>query len=204
MTTVRSWGVSISLWGAACLALSSCSTPDPMPWELSQEETMQRLAAASAVGSHHEHMVRMVGEFDTTMTVWSGPGSEPMVSQGKAINEMVLGGRYLQTEFHGDFMGEKFEGLSLMAYDNATERYKTLWIDSWSTDLPPHGVGVCNEDGSVFTTVQCMDDILTGHKVVMRNVITLVDADHYRFEMFSTYPGHDEFKSVAVEYTRSR
>ena len=45
---------------------------------------------AMTPGDHHAHFNSWVGEWKTTMTIWSEPGAEPMVTQGKASFEFEV------------------------------------------------------------------------------------------------------------------
>jgi hypothetical protein len=78
------------------------------------EEEMQK-AWATYMTPTEVH--KMLAQSDVTH--WMTPKSEPMQSKCTSTNRMIMGGRYQQSDFKGEFMGMPFEGMNLLAFDNA-------------------------------------------------------------------------------------
>jgi hypothetical protein len=148
----------------------------------------------------HQAFAESVGEWTTKATFWMEPGGEPMVSEGTATAEMLLGGRYLQMISKGNMMGMDFEGISTVAFDNASKEYINTWIDNMGT-----GLMVCkgkfNEETGKVEMEGTYVDPMTGNEEPFKQTFQAVDNDHQLVEMF-TYRDGEEFKSLMVEYTR--
>ena len=72
----------------------------------------------------------MVGSWRVESTGWMAPGAPPQKGTGTSEHAWVLGGRYLQQVFHGEYQGQPFEGISYTAFDNFKKKYVGTWIDS--------------------------------------------------------------------------
>ena len=46
-----------------------------------------------------------------------------------------LGGRYVIGKFAGTMMGQPFEGMSTMGYDNAKKMFTSTWVDNMGTGI---------------------------------------------------------------------
>jgi hypothetical protein len=53
-------------------------------------------------------------------------------SKGTMTYKLGPGGRWMVSEFQGDFGGEKFEGKGLDGYNPLKKKYVSVWIDSMS------------------------------------------------------------------------
>ena len=74
-------------------------------------------------GKEHEHLERLVGTWD----------AETESSKGTMTYKMGVGGLWLIGDFEGEFGGMKFQGKGLDTYDSATKKYRSIWVDSFST-----------------------------------------------------------------------
>jgi hypothetical protein len=45
----------------------------------------------------------------------------------------ILGGRFIMMKYSGTMMGQPFEGIQIVGYDNMQGKYLTFWIDNSST-----------------------------------------------------------------------
>jgi hypothetical protein len=95
----------------------------------------QAWVEAGIPGPHHEHLNRLVGEWEGEFTMWMEPGAPPMKSTGTAKREWIFGGRYLKEEINASSEMGEFEGISYVGYDNIDGVYKTIWMDSMSTGI---------------------------------------------------------------------
>jgi len=103
--------------------------------EMSPEDMMAAMAKMGEPGEHHKELGKMVGNWNAKTSFVIDPDSPPMEGEGEMSIKWVLGGRFLQSNFKMDFMGEPFEGLSFMGYDNAHEEYVSTWMDSMTTKI---------------------------------------------------------------------
>lgn len=187
----------VSLWvGGATFAVAQ--EPDPAMQEQFQEY-MQKYAAP---GEHHQHLEMLAGSWTTRFQFWPVPGAPRMESTGRAEHKMVLGGRYLQTSYQGEFMGEPFAGMGVVAYDRYQKKYIETWVDTMST-MVMISEGTCDGTGKVRTITAEFDDPMTKNRTTVRSVYRIHDADHYTLEMYGQTPAGDEFKMVEIAHTRA-
>src|SRR5438874_2282495 len=83
----------------------------------------------------HKALDGMVGTFDAKVTSTMMPGQPPVESTGTDESMWIMGGRYIQEKFSGNFMGQPFTGMGITGYDNAKKQYFGTWIDSMGTGL---------------------------------------------------------------------
>lgn len=101
----------------------------------SMEEMMAEMARLGAPNEHHEKLGRVVGEWNVEATFMDPSGGE-MKGAGSMSCDWVLDGRFIKTDFHmPDFMGTPFTGIGYNGYDNSSESYQGIWMDSMSTKI---------------------------------------------------------------------
>ena len=160
---------------------------------------MEAMQKAKTPGEHHHFLATMEGEWTCTSAVWMDPSQPPMKSQGASKKAMILGGRYLQEETSGDFMGDVFHGRAVTAYDNTTGEFVSTWIDDMATGIM---VSRGQRDGNTLTMHGDYVDPMTKQPAKVRMVTRVVDKDHHVFEYYMTMPGVPELKSMEIEYVR--
>jgi hypothetical protein len=80
-------------------------------------------------------------------------------------------------------------------------QYEGFWIDTASTVMQSE-TGDVDDSGKVWTMMGEMDNPQTGQKIKKKSVITLVDDDHHRMEMFFEGPDGSEMKGMEIRYVR--
>jgi hypothetical protein len=151
-------------------------------------------------GKMHEMLASGVGEWTTKATLWMEPGAEPSVSEGTSTAEMILGGRYMKEVYHGNMMGMEFEGITTVAFDNATQEFISTWIDNMGTGIMV-SKGKFNEETNKVEMEGTFVDPMTSTEKPFRQTMEMIDDNHQRFEMFMPHEGK-EFKTMVIEYTR--
>jgi hypothetical protein len=168
--------------------------------EKAMMEAWQKFATP---GDAHKKMESMVGTWDAEVTSWMSPNQPPTKSRGTAEHRLVLGGRFVEQRFKGDMMGQPFEGLGYMGYDNFKKKYVNTWMDNMSTAVMV-SEGTFDDSGKVMTSTATMDDFMTGKKADIRMVSTTVSPDEELFEMFGPDPSGKEVKQMEIRYRRRK
>jgi len=168
----------------------------------SQDESMQKWMEYMTPGEMHKMLEKHTGSWNAKTTFWMAPGTEPMTSDATMTNEMILGGRYLQSKYKGDMMGMPFEGMSIEAYDNGTKMFYSTWIDNMGTGLM-YMTGKWNEATKQIEYTGSMYDPSKGASVNIRQVISVNDDGSSKMEMFGPGPDGKEFKTMEVTATRN-
>ncbi len=160
------------------------------------------LAKLAAPGEHHQHMQKLAGEWKTTSKMWMEPGKPPIESTGTMQVVPILGGRFLQSKFHGELMGRAFDGVGIDGYDNQKQKHIGMWIDSMGTMMLSFE-GTCSEGGRVTTTLADYVDPTDGQAKTMKSVTTVVDDGTIRSEIQVRPAAGGEFvKMMEMVYTR--
>lgn len=164
---------------------------------------MEAMMKAMSPGENHQHLARWVGDFTFTNRMWMAPGQPPSESTGTMRGELIMGGRYAQTSWKGNFMGMPFEGRGTDGYDNMTKKYVSAWIDNVGTGIL-YSTGTCEQGGKVCNMSGDHMDPVTGQKITMRSVTTWLDENTFRMEMFSRYHSDNEMKVMEITGTRKK
>lgn len=162
---------------------------------------MEAMAKAATPGENHKHLGRYVGSWNTSMKAWMAPGTPPMESKGTMQSEWIMGGRYLQSTYKGDFMGQPFEGRATDAYDNVTKQFQSVWIDNMSTGIMVMK-GTCDAGCKTMTMNGEMADPMTGKTMPVKSVTTFNDASSWKMEMFTSGPDGSSFKMMEMAATK--
>ena len=150
----------------------------------------------------HARFKPFEGTFRSEVRMWMGPG-EPMVMTGTMVNELDLDGLFLKQTYQGDPSDgpfPAFAGRGGWGYNKIDGRYEGAWIDNASTVLQLE-YGQVDESGKVWTMTGEMTDPGSGEPITKRSVITLLDDDHHKMEMY--FGGPDgESKGMEIDYER--
>ena len=178
------------------LSIQSFAQEDATP----NDEQMKAWMEYMTPGTTHEMIAKSNGTWKAKMTMWMMPGSEPMQSEGMMTNEMILGGRYQKSTFKGDFMGMPMEGMSLLAYDNASKEFYSIWIDNMGTGMMM-SKGKYDESTKVVDMRGTYVDPMTGKEEPFRQTMKEVDDNNQAMEMFMFMDGK-EYKNMHIDLTR--
>jgi len=173
--------------------------------EMSAEEkaAMDAMMKAATPGDAHKKLASMVGTWDVTVKMFPQPGAPAQESKGSSENKWVLGGRWVQENFTGDFMGMPFSGIGYTGYDNIKKQYIGTWMDSMSTSMMASS-GTADASGKSYEFSSTMDDPMTGKSMPVKSKVTVTDDDHHSMEMWSPGPDGKMFKMMEINYTRKK
>ena len=150
----------------------------------------------------HEMLAKDTGIWNAEMTFWSPDSPEPMKSTAVATYKMILGGKYQEANYTGDMMGMPFEGKGTVAYDNAKEKFISTWIDNMGTGMMV-SEGTYDEASKTLTFTGKMVDPVTKKEKQIKEIITYIDNDNQKMEMFDVDNGK-EFKSMEILSKRKK
>lgn len=152
-------------------------------------------------GELHKFLAEQNGTWEGKITMWMAPGAPPSESKGQAVNRMILGGRYQEAKFTGTFDGQPFEGQSIVGYDNAKKAFVSTWVDNMGTGIMV-AEGPWDAASKTITFKGTMIDPMTGKECKLREIMTFIDKNNHKMEMYNTMPGAQEYKSMEIIYTR--
>ena len=189
--------------GAAIALTGLASAQDSVAPKMSkeQQDMMAAMERMGAVRPEHKQLEYFVGDWKTATTMWMDPKAPPQQSGGKAHAVSKFGGRYVETTYEGDMMGQKFSGEGVLGYDNLGGKFFNTWMDSMSTGFWL-AYGSYDKATNSYTFQGKMDDAMVpGTKVAVREVVRVVDPSHYTFEWYETHKGK-EAKTMQIEYSK--
>jgi len=151
-------------------------------------------------GTVHQMVAKSDGDWNADVTMWMSPGAAPTKSTAACTNKMILGGRYQETKYTGTMMGMPFEGMGLLAYDNAKKVFITTWIDNMGTGLM-HLEGPWDESTRSINFTGKSVDPTTGKDMDVRQVFKWIDDNNQQLEMYMQMNGQ-EVKTMEIKLTR--
>lgn len=149
----------------------------------------------------HAMLAKVTGEWKVSQKFWTLPGSDPMETEGTAVGEMIMGGRYLVMNHLGNVMGMPFEGMSIEGYDNAAEKFVSVWIDNLGTGFA-YAEGNYDAETGILTYEGSMTDPMTKEATWFKQTMKVVDDNNLYFEMFMKAPDDTEFKNMEFTFTK--
>jgi len=111
---------------------------------------MAEMMKYATPGPEHKVFEPSIGKWKTVVKSWGGPG-DPVVSEGTAESEWILGGRFIMSRYHGTMMGQPFEGFEVIGYDRKAGTYEGYWLDTMSTAFYPMTKGTWDEASKTLT-----------------------------------------------------
>lgn len=191
--------MAAALVALGAMAQDAKQAPAPA-MDAQQKAAMDAWQKAATPGANHRKLAEMAGTWEVTVKSYEG-GGEPQVSKGKALRKMILGGRFLQEEYKGSYMGQPFDGLGLTGYDNVLKQFSLLWMDSMGTGMAT-GKGQMDPAGKTLSSTVEFTDPVTGKVVSMRQAMHRLDSDTESFEMYGPGPDGKEAKMMEMLYKR--
>ena len=143
-------------------------------------------------GKQHDHLKRLVGTWD----------AETEIGKGTMTYKMGLGGLWLIGDFEGEFGGMKFQGKFLDTYDPATKKYRSIWVDSFST-APRIMEGNLDKDNKVMTMTG-EGPWQQGKTAKFKSITEIKDADTVNFSLFMVDKDGKEQPMAKITYKRKK
>ena len=166
---------------------------------------MQKMMEYGTPGPMHALMASWSGTWNGETTMWMKDGAPPQTSKGKAVNSMILGGKYQSSKHSGDMMGMPFEGQSVMGYDNATKEFTSTWIDNMSTGVMIMK-GTWDDGSKTLTLTGSMPDITRpGKECKLKETLKIIDDNTQMMAMYGPDPATGkEYKMMEIKMTRQK
>ncbi len=185
----------LTLMAVAALATSAGAQ------QMDQAAAMRSWKEYMTPGTVHKMLAKSDGKWNVATSTWMDPSAPPMKSTGSVTNKMILGGRYQESMYTGQMMGQAFEGRSLMGYDNKKGMFKSVWMDNMGTGIMTLE-GKWDDATHTITFTGMEVDPMSGVENPVRELFTYKDDNHQHMEMYQTMNGQ-ELKMMEIDFTRS-
>lgn len=190
--------VALSLLALAALpALAQDKPKQPAAAPAMSNADMEAMMKAGTPGEPQKKLARMVGDWTFTNKLWMDPSQPPVESSGTMHADSLMGGRYVEHTWKGNMMGMPFEGRGTEAYDNVGKMYVNSWVDNMGTGIM-HTTGTCDAAVKVCTYSGDMFDPMTVKKTTTKSVITWLDDNSFKNEMYAPGPDGKEAKMMEI------
>ena len=168
-----------------------------------EKAMMEKMTAFMTPAENHKVLDAIVGNWDFVIKSWMSADAKPEESTGTAEIVWTLDGHFTKETVKSTMMGKPFEGMGFIGYDNLKKEYESVWIDSMSTSIMKSS-GQYDTAAKTLSSKGTFTCPMVGGDRASREVMTMVDADHFNYEMHS--PGMDgkEFKMMEIKYTRKK
>lgn len=176
------------------------STAAPQPTVMPY---MEAWIKASTPREEHRLLGQFVGRWNHTVKWRMTPDAKPEESIGTTEVEAIMGGRFIRQTAKGTSMGQPFEGLGLIGFDNVQERFSTVWLDNMGTAMMV-GSGVFDAHTKSIVDKGSFSCPLSETKSrTYRAVLTLPVKNSYHYEFFTLDEQGKEFKMMEILYNKA-
>lgn len=160
---------------------------------------MEAWQRAATPGAEHALLADKTGVWRTTATTFF-PSGERAVIHGEVERSMILNGRVLEERATATAMGQPFESVEFIGFDNLTDSYWSTYSDSHSTGVVvARGSLDENGEGSFFGEVS---DPVTGDQRPFRiEIDKRADLKETR-TYFTTDASGEEVRWLEIVYCR--
>lgn len=207
MTTFRVSHLALCLALLAAPALADEKKPTDMagmpPMSAEMQKKMAAYQASFTPGKEQAQLAEQFqGNWTAKTTMWMDASTPPMTSAGTANTTVEFGGRQVKSLYKGEFMGQPFEGVGMVGYDNTQKMYVNHWVDSMGTGQYLT-MGTYDTATRTYTFKgEMADPSEGGKKFPTRDTVQIVDKDHHVMESFETRDGKER-KMMRIEYARA-
>lgn len=168
--------------------------------QLNASEPMKAWIKANLPGTNHAYLLgNMLGTWNAKSTMWVQPGAEPIASEGTSVCTQQMTGRFVEMRHDGEMNNLPFRGLGYFGYNNATEQFENVWMDSSSTSMM---FSTGSKSGNEITWRGQYVDPVTKQTKTGRSVTRFDSRDQMTFQMFETWTDGSEFKILEIVYSR--
>lgn len=168
-----------------------------------QEKAMKAWQSYMTPGEPHMMLAKSSGTWNEEVTSWMAPGAPPEKSKSVAENKMIMNGLYQQSTHKGTMMGQPFEGISTVGFDNAKKMYVSTWIDNMGSGIM-YMEGTWDAATKTIAFKGTCTDPMTSKVQNVRENFKIVDDNTQMMEMYMPGPDGKEFKVMEIKFTRAK
>lgn len=164
------------------------------------DKAMAEAEALGRPGPEHGMLARLEGTWQVMGKAFV-PGQDPVEMGGTMVNEMILGGRFLESKYQGAFMGQKFWGRGLDGYDRGTGKHFSHWVDSMTTGVIVFE-GEADASGKVRTMYGERFEPSMGGMIREKAVTTIKSYSTYTYEAFMEGEDGEWVPTMRIVFTK--
>jgi len=183
---------------------SPLSSQDQLDSAEIAEMTMKSMRLGKP-GPEHEKLAALVGSWKTTTKWWLSRDGEPIVINGMATNELILGGRFLQSYNENTGGHIEISSISILGFDRRHEVFTIYSCDNMGT-YAISAQGPYDEESNSTTMSGTDEDPIFKHTQMYDIVLTFMGENVHMWEIIFKddlhTQGGEPFKMVEVTFER--
>jgi len=158
--------------------------------------------AATRPSVAHENYEPIVGTWKSHWKLLDGDGNVTREIKGRATNEWIVGGRWVQSTFTTDLDmgGEAFHGVGMFGHDNTTGEYHNVWFESNRTAVQ-YDTGTYDARTRTFT-FEGEQPGGNGVRFLARTTMRIDSDDKHTIELYVVRSEDDVRKVLELVMTR--
>ncbi|MCU0688379.1 MAG: DUF1579 domain-containing protein [Phycisphaerales bacterium] len=159
--------------------------------------------ALAEPGRNHRLLEIFVGTWTVEGRFPGAEGQPPEIATGTMTTTWELGSRWLTQRYEGSMPSiGNFEGLGLMGFDNAQQRFVASWMDTLSTGAV-NSTGTFDQRTRAFTLTGRLNLPNASAPISQRQTITVESRNRYIIELAIVQPDGTSIPTGTVTYTRA-
>jgi hypothetical protein len=194
--------VILIVFGSFCIVIATQAGEESKEQQASEHDhdaMMEKYKEFSTPNENHKVLDTLIGNWDYTIKWWMSPDAKPEESAGTSNIKSIMGGRFIEQSVAGTSMGQPFEGIGIMGYDNEKKLYQSVWIDNMGTGIMT-GSGNYDPNTKTLTDKGTFSCPAEGEKSY-RAVLKTIDKDIFTYEWYITGQDGKEFRAMEIVYT---
>lgn len=165
------------------------------------QETQEAAAPSPAAiarmtpGPMHAKLEPLVGDWSMSGKWRMGPDAPWETFEAAVTREWILDGRFVQEKVESEFLGQSFEGIGLIGYDNTREQFTMVWIENMQTGT---WFSTGRMEGGKLVFEGENSDAMTGEKNRWAKSVIDLGVDSQTYQGYSKDKAGKEFLSMEM------
>ncbi len=181
-------------------AATLCATMNPVAQDAQEAsapspDALERMAP----GPMHKELEPLIGNWQMTGKWRMTPDAPWEEFEAIVEREWIMGERFVQERVVSEFMGQPFEGMGIIGYDNTRKEFTMVWVENMSTGtLVSTGR---HEDGKLVFEGE-NSNCMTGEKNCWGKSVLEFGDDRHTYKGYGKDADGEEFQNMEMITTR--